>query len=69
MMDEKNYLIGLKDILKRKYNLLGEAAADMILSSYVISSIVLFPEETIHDDIETTADFIYEDYIRDRGDL
>lgn len=61
-MDEKDYLMGLKDILKRKYNLSGEAAADMILSSYVISSIVLFPEETIHDDIETTADIIYEDW-------
>lgn len=68
-MDEKDYLIGLKDILKRKYNLPGEKAADMILSSYIISSIVLFPDETIHDDIETTADCIYEDYIRDGGAL
>lgn len=62
-MDEKDYLLGLKDILKIKYNLSGEEA-DAILSSYVISSIVLFPEETMHDDIETTADFIYEDWIK-----
>lgn len=51
-MDEKDYLMALKDVLKRKYSLSGEDAADMILSSYIISLIVLYPEETLHDDIE-----------------
>lgn len=36
-MDEKDYLMALKDVLKRKYSLSGEDAADMILSSYIIS--------------------------------
>lgn len=58
-MDEKDYLMALKDVLKRKYSLSGEDAADMILSSYIISLIVLYPEETLHDDIEVHADNIY----------
>ena len=62
-MDEKDYLMALKDVLKRKYSLSGEDAADMILSSYIISLIVLYPEETLHDDIEVHADNIYEDQI------
>lgn len=61
-MDEKDYLMALKDVLKRKYSLSGEDAADMILSSYIISLIVLYPEETLHDDIEVHADNIYEDH-------
>ena len=55
-------LLALKDALETKYNVPGDTAANMILSSYVISSIALFPEETLHEDIETTADYIYEDY-------
>lgn len=35
----------------------------MILSSYIISLIVLYPEETLHDDIEAHVDNIYEDWI------
>lgn len=62
-MDEKDYLMALKDVLKRKYSLSGEDAADMILSSYIISLIVLYPEETLHDDIEAHADNIYEDQV------
>ena len=46
-----------------KYSLSGENAADMILSSYIISLIVLYPEETLHDDIEAHVDNIYEDWI------
>lgn len=56
------YLLALKNVLETKYNIPGDTAANMILSSYVISSIALFPEETLHEDIETTADYIYEDY-------
>lgn len=62
-MNEKDYLMALKDVLKRKYSLSGEDAADMILSSYIISLIVLYPEETLHDDIEAHADNIYEDWV------
>lgn len=61
-MDEKDYLMALKYVLKRKYSLSGEDAADMILSSYIISLIVLYPEEMLHDDIEVHADNIYEDH-------
>lgn len=39
------------------------------MTSYIIDSLVCYPEETLHDDIETTTDFIYEDYIRDGGAL
>ena len=33
------------------------------MSSYVCPSFIEYPEESLHDDIETVADNIYEEYI------
>lgn len=34
----------------------------MITSSYIMDSLIDYPEETLHDDIEAHADNIYEDH-------
>ena len=59
----KDYIECLKDILQRKYLLSGEKALDMITTSYIMESLIDYPEETLHDDIEAHADNIYEDWI------
>ena len=59
----KDYIECLKDILQRKYLLSGEKALDMIATSYIMESLIDYPEETLHDDIEAHADNIYEDWI------
>ncbi len=58
----KWYIEGLKDILQRKYQLSEEKALNMITSSYIVDSLIDYPEETLHDDIEIHADNIYEDW-------
>ena len=58
----KDYIECLKDILQRKYLLSGEKALDMITTSYIMESLIDYPEETLHDDIEAHADNIYEDF-------
>ncbi len=59
----KGYIEALKDTLKEKYQLSGEKALDMITTSYIMESLIDYPEETLHDDIEAHADNIYEDWI------
>lgn len=59
----KDYIECLKDILQRKYQLSGETALNIITSSYIMDSLIDYPEETLHDDIEAHADNIYEDQI------
>ena len=60
----KSYIEALKDTLKIKYKLSDSKASSLIMASYIIDSLVYYPEETLHDDIETTADFIYGDWIK-----
>lgn len=47
----------------RKYSFSKKEAARIIMSSYVWPSFIEYPEESLHDDIETIADNIYEEYI------
>ena len=61
----KSYIEALKDTLKRKYQLSESKASSLVVDSYVIDSLVYYPEETLHDDIETTADIIYADWRKD----
>lgn len=58
----KGYIEGLQDVLQRKYQISEEKALNMITSSYIMDSIIDYPEETLHDDIEAHADNIYEDH-------
>ena len=59
----KGYIEGLQDVLQRKYQISEEKALDMIATSYIMESLIDYPEETLHDDIEAHADNIYEDQI------
>lgn len=62
----KSYLQALEDILIRKYDILSHKAKMIIQYSYVIECLRDYPEESLHEDIETVADIIYEDYIEKR---
>lgn len=59
----KGYIEGLQDVLQRKYQISEDKALNMITSSYIMDSLIDYPEETLHDDIEAHADNIYEDQI------
>lgn len=63
--DEKleDYLRGLIETLMRKYSFSKKEAARIIMSSYVWPFFIEYPEESLHDDIGTVADNIYEEYI------
>ena len=58
----KGYIEGLQAVLQRKYQISEEKALNMITSSYIMDSLIDYPEETLHDDIEAHADNIYEDH-------
>ena len=59
----KTYIEALKDTLKTKYQLSDSKVSSLVMDSYVIESLIDYPEETLHDDIETHADNIYEDWV------
>lgn len=46
-----------------KYDLSEFEANKAIRQSYLPDSLKNYPEETIHEDVETTADDVYYDYI------
>ena len=58
----KGYIEGLQDVLQRKYQISEDKALNMITSSYIMDSLIDYPEKTLHDDIEAHADNIYEDH-------
>lgn len=58
----KEYKNSVLKCLMRKYGLSEFEANKAIRQSYLPESLKKYPEETIHDDIETTADDIYYDY-------
>lgn len=59
----KTYIEALKDTLKTKYQLSDSKVSSLVMDSYVIDSLIDYPEETLHDDIEAHADNIDEDWI------
>lgn len=59
----KTYIEALKDTLKTKYQLSDSKVSSLVMDSYVIESLINYPEETLHDDIEAHADNIYEDWV------
>ena len=58
----KTYIEALKDTLKTKYQLSDSKVSSLVMDSYVIESLIDYPEETLHDDIEAHADNIYEHF-------
>lgn len=62
----KSYLQALEETLIMKYNISSNKAKTIIQNSYVIECLRDYPEESLHEDIETVADIVYEDYIEKR---
>lgn len=62
----KSYIQALEETLSKKYNISSHKAKTIIQNSYVIECLRDYPEESIHEDIETVADIIYGDYIEKR---
>ena len=62
----KLYLQSLEETLSKKYGISLHKAKMIIQDSYVIECLRDYPEESLHDDIETVADIIYGDYIEKR---
>ena len=64
-MDEKikEYLMYVENNLMKKYNITQDLSRRIISESYLPDSITNYPEECLHEDIETVADIIYYDYL------
>ena len=65
----KPYLKCLEETLSSKYDIPKDISHNIVLNSYVIDSLVEYPEESLHDDIETVADNIYEEWIEMKGEI
>ena len=61
--DAKEYMRSVIETIIRKYHISEIESYSMVKKSFLYDSLLKFPDETIHDDIETNADFVYEDYV------
>lgn len=62
----KSYLQALEETLSEKYSIPLHKAKTIIQDSYVIDCLREYPEECLHEDIESVADIIYGDYTEKR---
>lgn len=62
----KEYLAYVEETLMRKYDLNQDLSQKIIQASYLFPSIIDYPEECLHEDIEGVADNIYQDYMEGR---
>ena len=60
--DAKNYMNSVIEVIVNKYHLSDIESYKAVKKSFLYDSLIKFPDETIHDDIETNADFVYHDY-------
>lgn len=58
----KQYQKNVVNCLMHKYGMSEFEAYKAICSTFLYDSLLYYPEETIHDDVETNADAVYEDY-------
>lgn len=61
--DIKEYLMYVENNLMKKYNITQDLSRRIISESYLHDSITKYPEERLHEDIETVTDIIYHDYL------
>ena len=64
--DAKEYMKSVVDIIIKKYHISEIEAYKAVKKSFLYDSLKKFPDETLHDDIETNADFVYQDYTTDQ---
>ena len=62
--EAKRYRGNVIHYLIHKYNMDEVEATMVVKDSYLNESLEKYPEETMHDDIETNAINIYNDYIK-----
>lgn len=59
--ETKEYMNAVIKVLIKKYQMSEIAAYKLVKESFLYESLRLYPEQTLHDDIETNADIIYHD--------
>lgn len=62
----KEYMNSVVEVIMRKHGMSEVESYKIVKRSFLYNSLIKHPEETLHDDIETNADFVYDDYISDR---
>lgn len=60
--DAKKYMVAVVEVLTKKYSLPEIEAYKAVKNSFLYDSLLNFPDETLHDDIETNADFVYQEH-------
>ena len=65
----KEYMRYVIETLMRKYSLSEHDARKIVKASFLYNTLEKYPNETLHDDIETNADFVHEDYVAGRLDF
>ncbi len=61
--DAKQYMNSVVENIIKKYHLSEIESYKIVKKSFLYDSLIKFPDETLHDAIETNASIIYEDYI------
>ena len=61
--DAKQYMNSVVETIVKNYHLSEIESYKIVKKSFLYDSLMKFPDETLHDDIETNADIIYGDYI------
>lgn len=62
----KGYMNTVLNVLKIKYNMSDVESYKAFKKSFLYNSLIKYERETLHDDIETNADYIYEDYLKNQ---
>lgn len=60
--DAKEYMNSVVEIIVKKYHLSEIESYKAVKESFLYDSLLKFPDETMHDDIDTNADFVFQDY-------
>lgn len=64
--DAKEYMNSVVNSIVKRHNLSELEAYKAVRNSFLYDSLIKFPDETLHDDIDTNADFVYEDYTSEK---
>lgn len=66
----KAYMCDVVDALMQRYHISEEEAKKAIKKSFLYNSLINHAEETLHDDIETNADLVYQDiFMKNKEEL
>lgn len=60
--DAKEYMNSVVKAMMKKYQLSEIESYKAVKKSFLYDSLEKYPDETLHDDIDTNADFVYQDY-------